>query len=275
MLLLVLGDAMGRLNGKVALVVGAGSVGPGWGNGKAAAVQFARDGASVVCFDRHAEAAAETAAIICAEGGLAIPVAGDATRAADLEAAVALTVERFGKLDVLHNNVGIVLNGSVVDMPEEEWDRVFAINLKSCFLAMKYAIPRMVEIGGGAIVNVSSISSIRYLGKPYPSYYASKAALNHLTRVTAVEWGPRQVRVNAVLPGLMNTPMSVLSAIENHGVDPNRVDEAWAQKAERIPLGWMGDAWDVARAASFLASDEARFITGACLVVDGGMTLRS
>jgi NAD(P)-dependent dehydrogenase (short-subunit alcohol dehydrogenase family) len=266
---------MARLQDKAALVIGAGSIAPGWSNGKAAAVQYARDGARVACFDQNADAATETAAIIEAEGGEAIAITGDATRSNDLARAVAETVAVFGGIDVLHNNVGIVVAGGVVDLPEDEWDRVFAVNLKSCFLAMKAAIPHMVAGGGGSVINVSSISSIRFLGPVYPAYYTSKAALDHLTRVSAVEFAPQQVRVNAVLPGLMDTPMAALSAVQNRGVSPDELAEEWKKKAERIPLGWMGDAWDVARAASFLASDEARFITGVCLVVDGGLTLRS
>lgn len=266
---------MAKLEGKCALVMGAGSIGPGWSNGKAAAVQYAREGAKVVCFDINADAAEETAVIIREEGGQAAALSGNAAKAEDVQRAVDLCLASFGRLNVLHNNVGIVVNGGVVDLPEEEWDRVFAINLKSCFLAMKYAIPPMAENGGGAVVNVSSISSIRFLGAHYASYYTSKAAVNHLTRVTAAEFAPKQVRVNAILPGLMDTPMAVLSAMENHGVASGEIDAAWRKKAERIPMGWMGDAWDVAKAAVFLASDDARFITGVSLVVDGGLTLKS
>jgi NAD(P)-dependent dehydrogenase (short-subunit alcohol dehydrogenase family) len=264
-----------KLQNKVALVVGSGSVRPGWSNGKATAVHFAREGARVVCFDVSRDAAEETAGIIKQEGGDAIAVCGDATQSSDLSKAVDACRQTFGKIDILQNNVGVVVNGGVVDLAEEDWDRVFAVNLKSSYLSMKLVIPHMIERGGGSIVNVSSISSIRFLGAPYASYYSSKAALNHLTRVTAAEFASRQVRVNAVLPGMMDTPMAALSAVENHGVSPDKIDEAWARKAERIPMGWMGDAWDVAKASAFLASDDARFITGVSLVVDGGLTLRS
>lgn len=266
---------MRRLSNKVALVVGAGSIRPGWSNGKASAVKFAREGAKVACFDIDADAAEETAEIIRGEGGQAFAITGDATRSADLERAVVECVKTFGSINVLHNNVGIVVAGGVVDLPEEEWDRVFAVNLKSCYLAMKHAIPQMIAGGGGSIVNVSSISSLRFLGPVYPAYYSSKAALDHLTRVTAMEFAAQQVRVNSVLPGLMDTPMAVLSAVENRGVAPDKIDEEWKRKAESVPLGWMGNAWDVANAAAFLASDDARFITGVSLVVDGGQTLRS
>lgn len=270
------GDAMERkLEGRVALVVGAGSAGPGWGNGKAAAALFAREGARVVCFDLNREAAEETAALIRAEGGLAEAAAGDAARSDDLKAAVGRAVASFGGLDILHNNVGIVKMGGVVDLPEADWDRAFDVNLKSVYLAMKHAIPAMIARGGGAIVNVSSISSLRYLGTPYVSYYATKAALNHMTRVTAAEFADRQIRVNTLLPGLMDTPMARLSAQRNHGIPESEMDAAWQRRAARIPMGWMGDAWDVARAALFLVSDDARFVTGAELVIDGGLTLKS
>jgi NAD(P)-dependent dehydrogenase (short-subunit alcohol dehydrogenase family) len=267
---------MDRLKDKVALVMGAGSAGPGWGNGKACAVQFAREGAAVACFDLKRAAAEDTAGIVRADGGNAIAIAGDAASSADVNAAVKACVTAFGRLDVLHNNVGVVINGGVVELSEENWDRVFDTNLKSCFLAMKHAIPAMLVNGGGSIVNVSSISSLCYLGAPYVSYYTTKAAMNHLTRVTAAEYASRQVRVNAILPGLMDTPMARLSALSNHGVKEEELDSVWRkQRIARIPMGWMGDAWDVAKAAVFLASAESRFITGVCLTVDGGLTLRS
>lgn len=266
---------MERLKDKTALVIGAGTVGGGWGNGKACAVQFAREGAKVVCFDLDRELAEETAAFVRGEGGTALAVAGDASCSDDVKAAVEAATGAWGRLDVLHNNVGIVVTGGVVELPEEDWDRVVAVNLKSCYLAMKHAIPAMLANGGGAIVNVSSISSLRYLGTPYVSYYTTKAAMNHMTRVTAAEYAGRQVRVNAILPGLMDTPMAKQSALRNHGVSPEELDAAWRKRAERVPMGWLGNAWDVAAAAVFLASAESRFITGVCLTVDGGLTLRS
>lgn len=238
-------------------------------------MQYAREGARVICFDISAEAAGETARLIRAEGFESIAIVGDAAKGEDVRRAIDACLSAYGRIDILHNNVGIVVNGGVVDLPEEEWDRVFNINLKSCYLAMKHAIPKMIEGGGGAIGNVSSISSIRFLGTPYASYYTSKAAMNHLTRVTAAEFARHQIRVNAILPGLMDTPMAVLSAMNNHGVEADAIAEAWQRKSERIPMGWMGDAWDLAKAAVFLASDDARFITGVSLVVDGGLTLRS
>ena len=266
---------MERLRGKTALVIGAGTVGGGWGNGKACAVQYATEGARVVCFDLDAALAEETAAIIRDKGGEAIACPGNAASSKDVKAAVDLAVHEFGGLNLLLNNVGVVIGGGVVELSEENWDRMFAVNLKSAYLSMKHAIPIMVATGGGSIVNISSISGIRYLGKNYVAYYTTKAALNHMTRVTAAEYAGRQVRVNAVLPGLMDTPMAKISAQKNHGASPEEMDELWKQRAARIPMGWMGDAFDVARAATFFASDESRFITGQTLVVDGGMTLAS
>lgn len=264
---------MGRSTGKTALVTGAGTAEGGWGNGKACAAELARDGANVVCLDLRAELAEEAADAIRAEGGTAVAVAGDVTRSGDVQAAVELAVKTFGGLDILVNNVGVVVPGGVVELSEEDWQRAFDVNLKSCFLTMKHAIPEMLKRGRGSIVNISSISSLWYLGKTYVSYYTTKAAMNHMTRVTAAEYARRQIRVNAVLPGLMDTPMARASAVRNHGARPDEMDALWKKRAERIPMGWMGDAFDVARAVAFLASDEARFITGQALVVDGGMTL--
>jgi NAD(P)-dependent dehydrogenase (short-subunit alcohol dehydrogenase family) len=262
-----------RFSDKTALVIGAGTAGGGWGNGKAIAAQFAREGAKVVCFDLDATLAEEAAQTIRDEGFDAVGIGGNATSSEDVKAAVDRAVSEYGGLDLLANNVGIVVPGDVVSLSEEDFDKVFAVNLKSCFLSMKHAIPEMLKRGGGAIVNVSSISSIRYLGKNYVGYYSSKAAMNHMTRVTAAEYAARQVRVNAVLPGLMDTPMARASAQRNWGATPEKMEELWKERAERVPMQWLGDAWDIARAAAFLASDEARFITGQTLTVDGGMTL--
>src|SRR5512134_46911 len=185
----------GRLAGKTALVFGAGSAGPGWGNGKAAATLFAREGASVFCVDINQAAAQETANIICGEGGKAEAVQADASKASDVVRKVGSCLDRFGRIDVLDNNVGIAEVGGVVEVSEEAWDRVFAVNLKSCFLGMKHVIPVMERQGGGSIINISSIASIRYTGVPYTTYYASKAAMNHLTHTAAVEYAPKKIRV--------------------------------------------------------------------------------
>ena len=265
---------MERLKGKTALVVGAGSIGPGWGNGKATAVTFAREGAQVFCVDRNAAAAEETVSIIVSEGGKATAFGADASREGDIAAMVGACLDAHGRIDVLDNNVGIAETGSVTDVSEADWDRVFAVNLKSAFLAMKHVIPVMVAQGGGSIINISSIASIRHLGISYVTYATTKAAMNQMTRTTAVEFAPRKVRVNAILPGLMKTPMVEHSAGLAASYAGGDVEAMWRKRAAQVPMGEMGDAWDVANAALFLACDDSRYITGIELVVDGGITLK-
>jgi NAD(P)-dependent dehydrogenase (short-subunit alcohol dehydrogenase family) len=264
----------GRLGGKTALVVGAGSSGPGVGNGKATVVLIARQGDRVACADINRAAAEETCDIIAGEGGTAIALHCDVARNADIEAMVAATLEAYGRIDVLDNNVGVAEVGGVVELAEDDWDRVFAINLKSAFLAMKHVIPVMQRSGGGSIINISSIAAIRYTGVPYASYYATKAALNQLTRATAVQYAPDNVRVNAILPGLMRTPMVEKSTGLAGQYGDGDVDRMWRVRDAQVPMGHMGEAWDVAHAAVFLASDESKYITGIELVVDGGITLK-
>ena len=198
---------MERLKGKVAMVVGAGSIGPGWGNGKATAATFARQGAQVFCVDRNAAAAKETADIITGEGGKAVAFTADVSRESEVEAMVAACMKAYGRIDVLDNNVGIAEMGSVVEVNEASWDHVFAVNLKSAYFAMKHVIPVMQKQGGGSIINISSIASIRHLGISYVTYGASKAAMNQMTKTTAVQYARDHVRVNCILPGLMKTPM--------------------------------------------------------------------
>ena len=265
---------MARLKGKTAIVVGAGSIGPGWGNGKATAVTFAREGAQVFCVDRNGKAAEETASIIVKEGGKAEAFAADAAKEGDIQAMVAACLKSFSRIDILDNNVGIAEVGSVVDVSEADWDRVFAINLKSAYLAMKHVIPVMEKQGGGSIINISSIASIRHLGVSYITYATTKAAMNQMTRSTAVQYAPQNVRVNAVLPGLMKTPMVEHSAGLAASYAKGDVEAMWRARDAQVPMGHMGEAWDVANAALFLASDESRYVTGIELVVDGGITLK-
>src|ERR1051325_8976717 len=266
---------MPRLGGKTAMVVGAGSIGPGWGNGKATAVTFAREGAQVFCVDRNGEAAQETVNIITGEGGRASAFTADVSRAAEVEAMVAACLKTHGRIDVLDNNVGIAEMGSVVDVAEAEWDRVFAVNLKSAYLAMKHVIPVMARQGGGSIINISSIASIRHLGISYVTYATTKAAMNQMTRTTAVEFARQHIRVNCILPGLMKTPMVEHSAGLAASYAAGDVEAMWRARDAQVPMGHMGDAWDVANAALFLASDESKYVTGLELIVDGGLTCRT
>lgn len=262
-----------RLQDKVAIVMGAGSVGPGWGNGKATSVLFARQGAKVVCVDINESAAQETAQLIAGEGGEALALCADVTTSSDIHTVVKTCLHEFGRIDILNNNVGIVSTGGVVETAEPEWHRVFDINLKSCFLAMKHVIPVMQKQGGGSIINISSVASIRDTGVPYVTYSATKAAMNHMTRTTAAQYAKERIRVNAVLPGLMKTPMveqTVGMAAEYGDGD---IEAMWQTRDKQVPMGHMGDAWDVAHAVLFLASDESRYITGIELRVDGGITL--
>jgi NAD(P)-dependent dehydrogenase (short-subunit alcohol dehydrogenase family) len=266
--------SLSRLKGKTAVVIGAGSIGPGWGNGKATAVVFARHGAQVLCVDRNSNAAQETVDIIVSEGGIATAFTADAAKNSDIEAAVAACLKTYGRIDVLDNNVGIAEVGSVVDVPEADWDRVFAVNLKSAYLAMKHVIPIMERQGGGSIINISSIASIRHLGVSYITYATTKAAMNQMTRSTAVEFARKNIRVNAILPGLMKTPMVEHSVGLAQSYAKGDVEAMWRARDAQVPMGHMGEAWDVANAALFLASDESRYVTGIELVVDGGLTLK-
>ena len=176
---------------------------------------------------------------------------------------------------MLDNNVGIAEMGSVVSVPEASWDHVFNVNLKSAFLAMKHVIPVMEKQGGGSIINISSIASIRHLGISYVSYGTSKAAMNQMTRTTAVEFASKRIRVNAILPGLMKTPMVEHSAGLAASYAGGDVEAMWRARDAQVPMGHMGDAWDVANAALFLASDESKYVTGLELIVDGGITVKA
>ena len=262
----------GRLDGKVAMVVGAGSSGPGWGNGKAAAVLFAREGARVFCVDINLAAAEETAALIHGEGGTAEACRADVAKAGEVAAMVARCLEAFGRIDVLDNNVGILELGGPVELSEAGWDRVFDVNVKSMFLTCKHVLPIMVAQGGGAIVNIASIAAIRDIGVPYVAYNASKGAVLSFTRAVALQYARQGIRANAILPGLMNTPM-IVEPLKGAYAGGD-VDEMIRIRDAQCPTGKMGDAWDVAYAALFLASDEAKYITAIELVVDGGITAK-
>ena len=261
-------EGRGRLQGRVALVLGAGSSGPGWGNGKAAAVLYAREGARVVAVDVRAEAAEETCGIIQAGGGEAIACAADVTNSASLAAVVERAVATFGQLDVLHNNVGITTMGDPIEASEDSWRRALDVNLTSAFLACKHVLPVMLAQGRGAIVNISSIAAEVVTEYPYFSYYASKAGLNQFTRALAIQYAARGIRANAVMPGLIDTPLIYSQIAGSHGGQEAMV----AARHARSPTARMGTAWDVAYAALFLASDEARYVNGICMPVDGGLS---
>jgi NAD(P)-dependent dehydrogenase (short-subunit alcohol dehydrogenase family) len=258
-------ERTGRVEGKVAIVTGAGSTpGPGIGTGKASAAVLAREGASVLLVDLVPEHAVETKALIEAEGGRAEVVAADCTKAADCEAMVKAAVDRFGGVDILVNNIGRAFVGTVVDTSEEDWDRALAINLRTAFLASKYAVPRMVERGGGSIVNVSSISAVR--GDGTIAYSAAKGALLAMTVDMAYSHGRDGIRVNAIAPGHITTPM--VHSVQAPGPRAEFMD---TMRREAGLLGTPGDGWDVGHAVGFLASDEARWITGSLLPVDSGV----
>ena len=262
-----------RVKDKVALVLGAGSVGPGWGNGKAAAVLYAREGAKVMAVDLNATAAEETRAIIESEGGECAVAQADVSKTEDVQNAVAQTLEAFGRIDILHNNVGIVSVGGAVELSEEAWDREFSVNIKSMFLTCKYVLPHMEKQGAGSIINISSTAAVRWYGVSYIAYAASKAAVGGITRTVALQYADKGIRCNSVLPGLMNTPLvhnSLASAYA--GGD---IEEMVRIRDSQSPTGKMGTAWDVAHACLFLASDEAAYINGVELLVDGGFTVRS
>ena len=259
------------LPGKVALVTGAGSIGPGWGNGKATAVLLARQGAKVFAIDRNLTAAEETRGLIEQEKGACIAHQCDMTVSAEVEAAVAACVARFGRIDILVNNVGGSAPGDPVTMTEEVWDTQIDHNLKTAFLGCKHVLPVMVRQGGGAIVNLSSIAGMRSdADRAHVAYSATKSGIIGFTRSTAMAYVKRGIRCNAVVPGIMHTPLVEERLAKQIG--NNDVEALIAKRNAQVPMGRMGDAWDVAHAVLFLASDEARHITATQIVVDGGVT---
>jgi len=261
-----------RLEGKVAVISGAGSVGPGWGNGRATAVRFAEEGARIFAVDRDAERLRETVDGVKKAGGAITIHLCDVTKGSDVAAMVEACLKAYGRIDVLVNNIGGSAAGGPVEMSEETWNAQVDFNLKSVFLGCKHVIPVMEKQGGGAIVNIASTSGIRFTGNAQVGYAATKAGVIQLSRVVAVQYGPKGIRVNTVVPGQLHTPMvEARLARQRAGGD---VTELLKQRQKRIPLGIEGDGRDTANAVLFLASDEARFVTGTEIVVDGGMTVR-
>ena len=263
-----------RLQDRVAIVVGAGqSPGEGIGNGRATALTFAREGARVLCVDHHLESAQETVDLIVAKGGTAVAFKADVTKNAERKAMVADAQQRWSRVDILHNNVGVSLAGGdaeLLDITEDALDRCIAINLKSCILAAKHVIPIMRAQQSGVIINISSMAVIT--SYPYVAYKATKSAMVSFTEQLAYQNAAYGIRANVILPGLMNTPMAVDTRAREFRKTRAEVE---AERDAQVPLRRkMGTGWDVANAALFLASDEASFITGVTLPVDGGSSVR-
>jgi NAD(P)-dependent dehydrogenase (short-subunit alcohol dehydrogenase family) len=262
-----------RLKDKVAIVVGAGQTpGETIGNGRATAILFAREGANCLCVDRRLDSAQETCAMIEKEGGQAAAFEADVTRAEDCARMAEACVQRFGRVDILHNNVGIGAgDAGVTHLEEAVWERIFAVNLKTVFLTCKQVIPLMRRQGGGAIINISSIAALCAMNGML-AYKVSKAGVNSITHQMAMANARYGIRVNAIMPGLMDTPMAIEGIVQVRGIPRAKVRAA---RDAQVPLGAkMGTAWDIAYAALFLASEEARFITGVLLPVDGGQSAR-
>jgi len=261
-----------RFENKVAIVTGAGCVGEGWGNGRAIAVGLAEEGARVFAVDRDLERVEQTVALAGDAGERIIPWACNVTRSDSIADMVAACLETYGTVDILVNNVGGSAPGGPVELAEEVWDAQIDVNLKSVFLTCKHVLPTMLAKRSGAIVNIASTSGLRWTGSAQVAYAATKAGVIQLSRVVAVQHAAQGVRVNTVVPGQLHTPMvEVRLAKQRTGGD---IDALLAQRLSRIPIGFMGDGRDTANAVLFLASEDARFVTGTEIVVDGGMTAR-
>ncbi|EPD34846.1 MULTISPECIES: SDR family NAD(P)-dependent oxidoreductase [Delftia] len=263
---------MSRFKSKIAIVTGAGCVAAGWGNGRAMAVRLAEEGAKVLAVDRDQARLDETLSLAGEAAASITTCICDVTDSSSVKAMVQTCLQAWGVPDILINNVGGSAAGGPIQLSEQDWDSQIDINLKSVFLTCKHVLPHMVERGSGAIVNVASTSGLRWTGSAQVAYAASKAGVIHLSRVVAVQHAPDGIRVNTVVPGQLHTPMvQARLARQRTGGD---VETLLASRVRRIPLGFMGDGRDTASAALYLASDEARFVTGTELVVDGGMTAR-
>jgi NAD(P)-dependent dehydrogenase (short-subunit alcohol dehydrogenase family) len=260
-----------RLDGKVAFISGAGSVGEGWGNGKATAALLARQGARIYGTDIRQDAAEETRSIIRQEGGTCEVRACDMTRSADVQTTVADCLAKFGRIDILVNNVGGSAPGNAESMSEEVWDRQIAHNLKTLFLGCKHVLPVMEKQGSGAIVNLSSVAGLRMSpDRAHVAYSTAKFGILAFSKSTAIAFAKKGIRCNTVVPGLMNTPLVAHRLAKT--VAGGDLAALVAKRDATVPMGHMGTAWDVAHAILFLVSDEARYITGTEIVVDGGLT---
>lgn len=258
-----------RLEGKVAIINGGGSSGPGWGNGKCTAVTFAREGARVAVVDINREAAEETAKLITDEGGKALVIQADVTSESDMNAMVAKTLSEFGKLDILAQIVGISGRYSFFQEPEEEWDRVMAVNVKSVFLSARAAVKPMIEQKWGRIITVSSIASLRSLGRNVPmDYGVSKAAVAMLTKLMGVEFADKGITCNCIAIGMIDSPMV-------RGLVGEYADAVSAMRDKGSPTGKQGTGWDTAHLAAFLASEEANYINALEIPLDAGLTAKA
>lgn len=260
-----------KLLNKVAVVFGGGSIGIGWGNGKASAVKYAREGATVVVIDINLVAAQEVANIILGEGGNAEAFQCDVTKQQQIIDLIEKIINRYDRIDILHNNVGAPIMGDIEQLTVAEWEKAQDLNLKGVFMTCKAVIPHMRKNRAGVITNISSIAAIRHTGYAYPAYYASKAGLNNLTMSIALHYAKEGIRANTIMPGMMDTPHIY------HAIVGQYEDDKKAMVAERsamCPMGRMGTGWDIANAAAFLASDDASYITGVNLPVDGGITCK-
>jgi len=265
----------GRVAGKVAVVVGAGVIDEGWGIGRAVAALYAREGAKVFAVDVDHEKAIKTRDVIRAEGGVCEAHQVDATSSASVKAMVDACVTAYGRIDILHNNVGISSVGGLLDLPEETWNRDIAVNLTSAFLTCRHAVPVMLKGGGGAIVNTASVMGVRYFYRPVLGYATAKAGVIQLTRWIAVEFLEKGIRANCVVPGVIDTPRARWRMKNIWNMSDDEIEQGAADRAKQAPGGKLGNAWDIANAALYLASDEARYVTGTELVVDGGLLARS
>lgn len=261
--------AMEDLAGKVCLVIGGGAMSEGWSIGRALSVSYARAGAKVVVCDRLGAAAEAVADQIVSEGHEAVPVEVEASKADSIAAAVAVAKDRFAKVDVLHNNVGIGKAGNSADTSPDDWRRIADANLLSLHIASQAVIPLMKDNGGGVILTTSTVGSLLYLGFPHLAYNVTKAAANHFSRLIAAEYASFRIRANTLIVGLMDTPRIRTTLQRTYG---GSEDGMLRQRNAQVPIGFMGNAWDVAHAAVFLASDKARYISGTELVIDGALT---
>jgi NAD(P)-dependent dehydrogenase (short-subunit alcohol dehydrogenase family) len=261
-----------RLEGKIALVMGAGSVGPGWGNGRAISVRFAEEGAHIFGIDRELDRMTETVSRVSQAGGQMVTAVCDVTQSGSIKTIVEQCLAQFGRIDILVNNVGGSAAGGPVEMTEEVFDSQINHNLKSVFLSCKHVLPVMVAQGAGSIINIASTSGTRWTGSAQVAYAATKAGVIQLSKVVAIQYAKQGIRVNTIVPGQLHTPMvEVRLAGQRTGGD---VEALLAQRQARIPLPFMGDGRDTANAALYLASDESRFVTATEIVVDGGMSVR-